>query len=218
MNAPMNAPMSPAAEPPATTKAATDPAMAAAADAKLTKEDKQAWQRSMTEVKAALSKLDSTKAYAKLDSLKTAAKTKLQREQLERMNEVTGFIKDVRDAMVGAIGKLSGADTFRIGTSTEAAFVEGDDKHIVVRVAGERRAYLLEDMPVGMGEALLDLKLDVAHANSLARKGAYILLHPKNTQAMGRGKSMLAEAAAAGAISAELARFYEDDYSLAQLP
>lgn len=187
------------------------------ADAKLTREDKLAWRGAMNEAKTLIGGHDFSQAEKKFAELKEMAKTAVQREQLQRLEEISGFVKDIHQAMVEAIGGLSAAETFKIGTSTIAAFVEGDESRITVRVSGMTRAYRLEEMPVPLGLALVDLKLDNAQAATLARKGAYILMHPNNRTTLKHGQQMLDEAAAAGAISPELARFYEDDTSLAGL-
>ena len=186
-------------------------------DGALTKEDKVAWQSGMNEARGLISKHEFAAAEKKMAELKESAKTGLQREQLDRLGQVNGFVKEFHQAMVDAITGLAAADTFKIGKSTTASFIEGDASGIKVRISGKNHAYTLDEMPVPMGLALVDLKLDVAHATTLARKGAYIVLHPKNQLALARGKQMLRDAAAAGAISMELAGFYEDDYDLSQV-
>lgn len=204
---------------PSTTPGSTEPATSAAnTDVKLTREDKEVWQKGMTEAKEAIASWQFDRADKRLVELKEKAKTALQREQLERLQTVSGFVKEFRKAMIDAIAGLGAAETFKIGSSTIASFVEGDETKITVRVSGDRRSYALKDVPVNMGVALANLKLDSAQASAVARRGAYILMHPKNSGMLKQGKQMLQEAAAAGAISQELAHFYEDDYSLSQLP
>ena len=187
-------------------------------DASLTAAEKQAWADGMLEAKKLIANHDFEAAQQKLDSLKASAKTAQQRGQWERLGQVNELMRDARQAIVAAISALDAAETFKIGKSTVASFIEGDASKITVQISGRDQSYALPEMPVAMGLALIDLKLDVAHANSLARKGAYIMLHPKNTLALQRGRQMLNEAADAGAISAELAKFYEDDYSLSTAP
>jgi hypothetical protein len=205
-----------AAEPKPTGDAKPEAPAAPAAEPELTSDEKKAWEKGMTQAKDLIGKQDFTAAEERLAELKPTAKTTVQRGQLERLEQVLGFVKDIRQAMVDAIASLGPADTFKIGSSTMAAFVEGNAQKITVRVSGERRSYPLEEIPVAMAIGLVDLKLDVAHATTLARKGAYIVMHPKNKTTLERGKQMLQEAADAGAISQELAKFYEDDYSLGQ--
>lgn len=194
---------------------APEPVAPAPADVTLTRDEKQFWLTGMVTAKASIAKFEFEQADKQLAQLEQAAKTGLQRAQLERLQQIAGFEKEIRQAMVDAIESFDAAEEFKIG-STIASFVEGDDSKIIVRVTGERRSFALPDVPVAMGLALVDRKPDVPHADMLARKGAYILLHPKNKAMLQRGKQMLQEAAAAGAISMELARFYEDDYALSQ--
>jgi hypothetical protein len=189
------------------------------ADAKLSRQDKQAWQAGMNEAKKLIGEHDFEGAEQKLAQLRQMAKTAVQREQLSRIEQIGGLVKEARQAISDAITGMAAAETVKIGTSTVASFIEGDQSKITIRVSGERRSYAIEEMPVPLGLALMDLKLDMAQATTLARKGAYIVMycatHPSNKTMLPRGKQMLDDAAAAGAITPELAKFYEDDTSLA---
>lgn len=189
------------------------------ADAKLSRQDKQAWQAGMNEAKKLIGEHDFEGAEQKLAQLRQMAKTAVQREQLSRIEQIGGLVKEARQAISDAITGMAAAETVKIGTSTVASFIEGDQSKITIRVSGERRSYAIEDMPVPLGLALMDMKLDMAQATTLARKGAYIVMfcatHPSNKTMLPRGKQMLDDAAAAGAITPELAKFYEDDTSLA---
>ncbi|MCC6509719.1 MAG: hypothetical protein IT423_11460 [Pirellulaceae bacterium] len=217
---PATAPQSPAPMTPPTTAPPTPApqANAPAEDARLTNQDKQKWQAGMVAVRDSLGKLDIGEAETRLAELQATAKTNLQRTQHGRLLEVAGLVKTARDAIVGAIQGLDSAESFKVGGSTEAVFIEGDDTRLAVRVSGRQHAYPLAEIPVAIGSALIDLNMDVAHAKTMASKGAYIMLGPKNKLLLPKGKQLLQEAAAAGAISSEVAQFYEDDYSLAALP
>ncbi|MGN6547441.1 MAG: hypothetical protein ACTHK7_20480 [Aureliella sp.] len=187
-----------------------------AADPELTGQEKAAWQKGMTKARDLIGAHKFEAAEQQLADLKSAAKTSQQRGQLERLEQVLGLVKDFRQAMQHAIAGLGAAETFKIGKSTVASFVEGDDEKITVRVAGQRRSYPLEEAPVPLGLGLADLKLDVESPTTLACKGAYIVTHENNRMTLDQGKQMLQAAADAGAITPELAKFYEDDYSLAK--
>lgn len=229
--APAAAEVAQAAAPTAGSAAASEPKPAAEpasesqqpapvmADAKLSRQDKQAWQAGMNEAKKLIGEHDFKGAEQKLAQLRQMAKTAVQREQLSRIEQIGGLVKEARQAISDAITGMAAAETVKIGTSTVASFIEGDQSKITIRVSGERRSYAIEEMPVPLGLALMDLKLDMAQATTLARKGAYIVMycatHPSNKTMLPRGKQMLDDAAAAGAITPELAKFYEDDTSLA---
>ncbi len=217
-----NAPMTNAApagsNEPASTPATNANAPAPPPDMPLTANDKKAWKEGMEQVRTLIGQQKFDDVNKKLTELKSTAKTPLQREQHERLQEVAKLVQEFHEAMIAAIEGLSGADTFKIGTSTIASFVEGNREKLTVRVSGDRKSYSLPDVPPAMAIALVDLKLDIAHATSLAKKGAYIMTHPKNKAMIERGKQMLNEAASAGAIPRELAVFYDDDYSLSKAP
>lgn len=228
VDAPMDMPMpnfdavppttSPSPQPPPVTPAPapskTLPVVSS--EAKLTAAEKQAWLVGMTEARQWIGQHKFEESEKRISELRAAAKMRLQLEQAERLHQVHSFVKDIRKEISDAINEMEAAENFKIGTSTIASFVEGNNSKIIVKVSGERREYSLEEMPIPMALALVDRKLDPLHATSLARKGAYIMVHPKNSTMLARGKQMLQEAATAGAISMELARFYEDDYSLAE--
>jgi hypothetical protein len=183
-------------------------------DVQLTSADKEAWQKAMLTARGLIGELEFESADKQLESLAGSAKTAVQREQLERLKQIGLLVREAQQAMVQAIQGLSAAETFQIGTSTQASFVEGDATQITVKVAGQNRTFTFKEIPLAMAMALVDLKLDVVAATTKARKGAFVLVHPKNKTMLERGKQWMLEAADAGAITKEVAQFYNDDYSV----
>ena len=186
----------------------------APADAKLSNKEKKVWQEEMKQARTGLSKLDPVASEKQLADLKQMAKTAQQRQQLATLEQAVGLIRKAREAIVAAIGKLDGAQTFTVGASTLVSFVEGDETRIVLRMAGQRREFKLEAMPVGVGLALMKLEPNVVDANMEAAMGVYVMAHPNNQAAAPQARQLLEDAAAAGAISKEVAKFYSADYKV----
>ena len=86
---------------------------------------------------------------------------------------------------------------------------------ISLQIRGRKQTFKLTELQVGVANALVDLKMDTAHPTSLARKAAFALVHPKtNDLALKRGREQMAEAAGAGAVEADMATIFDEDYSL----
>ncbi len=185
------------------------------ADAKLTPKEKKAWQEEMKRIRLGLSKLDPVASEKQITDATPLAKTAEQRSQLATLEQAVGLIRKAREAIVAGIGGLEGAQTFKVGKSTEVAFVEGDDTHLIVRLSGSRQEYRLDGIPPAMALAIMKLKPNVVDANLDAAMGVYIMVQPKkNSSLIKEGKELLEGAASAGAISKELSQFHEEDYSL----
>ena len=200
-------------DPQATKPEVTKPAEMPA-DVKLTDKEKKVWQDDMKRVRAGLSKLDPATSEQQIEALKALAKTGEQRTQLSTLEQAVGLVRKAREALVAGIGSLESGETFMVGNSTEVAFVEGDETRIIVRIGG-RKEYKLEAIPAAMGLVLMKMKPNVVDANLEAAMGAYIMVQTKkNNAATAQGKKLLEDAAAAGAISKELAQFHEEDYKL----
>ncbi len=196
----------------------SEPAMAEkgepAAEVKLTGKEQRAWQEVMKATRAGLSKLDPVGSEKQIAELTPLAKTPQQKAQLATLEQAVALIRKAREGIVAGIKGMEGGETFMVGNSTELAFVEGDETHIVVHNKAKRQDFKLDAMPAGMGMALMKLKPNVIDANYSAAMGAYAMVHPKNNLVAAEGKKLLEEAASAGAISKEVSQFYADDYKL----
>lgn len=210
----------PAKPDPAKPETAETPKPEAATDAKpeapvkLTEKEKKAWQEQMKRVRAALAKLDPASSEKQIAELTPQAKTAEQKSQLATLEQAVGFIRKAREAMVAGIGGLESAETLKVG-NTELAFVEGDETHVVFRNGGRRQEYRLDMMPAGIGTTLMRLEPNLVDAKLEAAIGVYIMVQAKAPGAkVAEGKKLLEDAAAAGAISKELAKFYEEDFKV----
>lgn len=193
----------------------TKPDMKPVAPVKLSDKEKKAWQEEMKRVRAALNKLDPAASEKQIAELTPSAKTPEQKSQLATLEQAVSFIRKAREAIVAGITGLESGETFKVGNSTELAFVEGDETHIVVRNGGRRQDYKIEAIPVAMGLVLMKLKPNVVDVKLEASMGIYIMVQTKVVAAKtAEGKKLLEDAVAAGAISKELSEFYSEDFKV----
>ena len=210
----------PATAPPATAPPATAPVPVPtpdppAADATLTDAEKSTWSKSMKEVLKTLGMQDFKAAKVQLTAAESLAKTQLQRDQLKRLTSVAKLTEEFYGFLVDAINGLGAAETFKVGSSLEVAFVEGSAQAISVKIRGKVQTFALTELQIGLAMGLVDLKMDTEHPNSLARKAAFTLVHPKtNASALNTARGQMAAAAAAGAVDADLRTVFDEDYSL----
>ncbi len=175
----------PAPEPPATEMAATEPMTPAepamAADPALTDDEKAEWQKSMTAIRELLGNQEYDNAKQQLDASEKLAKTSVQRSQLKRLNTVWQLTSEYHNALVSAVAGLGAGESFVIGKSASASFIEGSATEIAIRFNGQNRTYKFTELPMGLANGLVDLKMDTENAKSLARKAAFALVHPKSS-------------------------------------
>ena len=205
----------PATAPPATAPVPVPTPDPPAADATLTDAEKSTWSKSMKEVLKTLGMQDFKAAKVQLTAAESLAKTQLQRDQLKRLTSVAKLTEEFHGFLVDAINGLGAAETFKVGRSLEASFVEGSAKAVSVKIRGNVQTFALTELQIGLAMGLVDLKMDTEHPNSLARKAAFTLVHPKtNALALKAAREQMATAAAAGAVDADMRTVFDEDYSL----
>ena len=209
------------ATPPATpteppTEPSTEPATAPPpADPVLTAAEKQTWSKAMKETLKTLGMQNFKLAKEQLAASEKLAKTQLQREQHKRLTTLATLTEEFHGFLVQAVTGLDAAETFKIGRSLEASFIEGNETSISVKIRGQIQTFALTELQIGLAMGLVDLKMDTEHPSSLARKAAFALVHPKtNGLALKAAREQMVAAAAAGAVEADLPNIFDEDYSL----
>ncbi len=206
--------------PPATSMATTEPIPETQptpppADAVLTPAEKAAWNRAMKETLKTLGLQNFKVAKEQLSASESLAKTQVQRDQLKRLAAVAKLVEEYHGFLIDAIASLGPAETFKIGGSSEASFIEGTETAVSLKIRGRATTFALTELQIGVANGLVDLKMDMEHPTSLARKAAFALVHPKtNGLALKAAREQLAMAAAAGAVAADLPNVFDEDYSL----
>lgn len=186
-----------------------------APDPILTASEKSAWSKAMKELVKTLGNQDFAAAKKQLAESEALARTQLQRDQLRRMATVAQLTEEYHDFVIDAIADLGPSETIKIGSSLEASFVEGNDTAVTFKIRGRLQTSKLTELQVGVSNAIVDLKMDIAHPKSMARKAAFALVHPKtNDAALKRAREQMTEAAGAGAVEADMVTIFDEDYSL----
>ena len=154
-------------------------------------------------------------AKEQLAASETLAKTMKQKEQHKRLNTVAKLAEEFHGFLIEAITGLDAAETFKVGRSLEASFIEGNETSISVKIRGQVQTFALTELQIGLAMGLVDLKMDTEHPTSLARKAAFALVHPKtNGLALKAAREQMVAAAAAGVVEADLPNVFDEDYSL----
>ncbi|MEM7478206.1 MAG: hypothetical protein AAF483_24735 [Planctomycetota bacterium] len=180
----------------------------------LTEPEKSQWKTDMMKIRELLGKQDYKKAKAELDKQKKLAKTPEQEAQLIRLVTTADLAEQCYDALLDAMASMGPGATFQV-KSNEIAFVEGSSERLVVRIGGTNKRYPLTEIPVGIVEGLVDLKLDKVNLRARAVRGAFILFHPKSNElVMPKARKMLEEAESEGRILEDTSLVFDDDYEL----
>lgn len=219
-------PAVPATTPAPTTEPATPPTTPSepapptpdptpAPDPVLTDVEKSKWSKGMKELLKTLGNQDFVTAKKQLTDLEPLARIQLQRDQYKRISTLARLTEEYYGFLTDAIRGLGATETFKIGGSSEAAFIDGNETAVSLRIRGKNQTFKLTELQIGVAHGLVDLKMDVAHPSSMARKAAFILVHPKtNDLALKKAREQMAEAAGAGAVEADMTAVFDEDYSL----
>lgn len=182
-------------------------------DPALTDAEKQQWQETMLGVRSKLTQQAYEEVNEAWDTISASAKTQTQQEQLIRLKTAASLAEQCRTAIVEAIAGMSAGEMLQVRNTT-VAYVEGSESRLTVRMRGQNQSFDLSEIPIGLAWALADLKLDLEHPSSRAKKAAYTLFHPSNQLSLGQARQMLQSAADEGQVPASLMAVFDDDYQL----
>lgn len=180
--------------------------------------ERASWNMAMKQAKQLIGQQQYAAARQQLDANEQLAKTNLQKSQLQRLSQICSLAEEFQQALREAIAGLTAGEVITIGSSTPVGLVDSTEDSITIRMRGENRKFLLTELPIGLAFALSDLAVDMAEAGTLARKAAFAWTHAGaagSDVASQRAREMLAAAAAAGAVEADLLQIFSDDYQLA---
>ncbi len=152
-------------------------------------------------------------AAKQINLARNAAKLDKHKQMVERLNDVGSYVKDFHKALRDGSANLESGVVFLVGESTVVTVVECGLEHIVLRVAGTNRRYLLNDMPLGLAVAIANRSLDQTAPSSKVLKGAYVLVHKRRKDTdLVIARNWWKDAAADGAKLGDLIKIFDDDY------
>lgn len=174
----------------------------------------QALIKVLDTAKAAVAEQNFKLADAQLAKAESLAKLPKHREAIARLREIASYVKQFRQATSAAVQTMQAGESFKVGNSTQVAFVEGSADKVVLRIAGMNRTYLLNDMPPGLALVIADFKLPPTDPASRVVKGAYLLVH-KRADNVEREKaiSLWQDAQRLGANISHLMPFVNENYA-----
>lgn len=173
--------------------------------------------KALQQAKAAIGEFNFEEADAELAKADKLAKIPEHRDKLARLKEIGGYVKQFHERLVQAATGMDGGESFKVGSSTMVAMIEADQKQVILRVAGQNKAYQYADLPVGLAAALADMKLDKADPVARVLKGAFVAAHKNSTpDQLQQAKSWWEGATLGGADVSHLMPFLTDSYDLAK--
>lgn len=183
-------------------------------EALLSEPEREAWQTLVGEIRSELGQRDYAAVEECLAQLQESARTQRQKDQWIRLQTIANLAKECSQALSGALSGLSAGETFQV-RSTTVALVEATDQQLVIRVQGQNMRYAIEEIPAGIVEALVGMRMDSSQLASKVRIACFLLWHPgTNEVSMPKIMRWLQEAEDAGLIPEATIEVAADEYSL----
>jgi len=180
----------------------------------ITPDEVQALIKALDAAKTALAEQNFKKADLELTKAESLAKLPKHKEAVARLKEVGGYVNQFRQAVAGAVKEMQAGESFKVGTSTHVAFVEGSSDKVTLRLPGMNKTYAFNDMPPGLAVAIAEFKLAASDPMSRVVKGAYLLVHKRaDSETQAKAKSLWQEAQLMGANILHLMPFLNDNYA-----
>src|SRR5262245_20795356 len=174
----------------------------------------QALGRALEKAKEALGKQDFATVDEQLRRAESLADSPKHRAAVARLAEIAGYVKQFREAVAAAVQNMQAAETFKVASGTEVAFVEGFPDGVTLRVLGRNSTYGFGDLPAALALAIADRKLPARNPTSAVIKGAYLAVHKQNdNRVQEKAKELWEEAEASGVKTAHLMSFFSDNYA-----
>src|SRR6185436_16168634 len=126
----------------------------------VTRDDAAALIKALSAARAALTTRNTAETNSQLALAESLAKLPTHQAAVGRLKEVAKLVERFHTVVDSAIEGLQAGASFKVGTSSEVAFVERQPDKLVLRVGGMNKSYPLTDLPAGLSLALADLKLD----------------------------------------------------------
>jgi len=180
----------------------------------VTRQEVQALIKALDATKAALGEQNFKAADLQLSKAESLAKLPKHTAAVARLRELSGRVKQFREAIAAASSSLQAGETFKVGNSTQVAFVEAFPDKVILRVAGMNRTYPFNDMPAGLALAIADHRLPLGDPMSQVVKGAYLLVHKRGAnEERDKARELWQQAAAAGADMSLLTPLLSENYA-----
>jgi hypothetical protein len=185
---------------------------------RVTRSEVEALIKSLERAKAALSEQNFDVADQELATAGSLARLPKHQKAVDRLKDVTGYVKQFRQAVVAAIAGMQAGESFQVGSSTQVAFVSGSANEVTLRIAGSNRRFALSDLPPQLALDLSDFKLASNNPTSRVVKGAYLLVHKQpdaelKQKELERAQTLWDEAVKEGADIEYLMPFLTDNYA-----
>ncbi|MEZ6136242.1 MAG: hypothetical protein R3C53_15210 [Pirellulaceae bacterium] len=209
---PPNAPTEPEMVDPSMATPPPAPSLQPAAEPTLSDAEKANWKQSMQEVRATIAQQEYQLAIEKMAAIEPQVKTQRQKDQFRRLDVVLHLAQDFHAALVEAIAGLQAGETFKVG-STEVSFRDGSESEVSIQMEGSSQTYPLAEIPVGLAFGLVDLKLDLLHGSSLAKKAGFTIVHPKSNDIVrAKARQLMQEAIDTGFADPDMMLAFDEDF------
>lgn len=172
----------------------------------------------LQDTKSALSKFDFAKVEETLAAAEKLARTSETKGMVDRLTALATNAAECRGAIINAINALKSGDEVELKSKTRFSVVEVGPNLFLIRLNGTNRPYKYNDLPAGLAMGMADRALSTSDPQSLAKKGAYLILiywaDPKTNTALKTAKEMLGEAKLGGVDTDAILGVLDDKYDL----
>lgn len=176
-------------------------------------EERKALAEALLAAREAFVRLDFGEGNKRLAEAEPLARLPEHRAMVDRLALLATYLDGYQQAVSRALEKLSAGDALSISETTVVAIVERKPGELTVRVAGRNVTYPLNQLPLRLGLALVDVGME-AGPKALAVKAAFQATHARATSDLKEeARRWWMEASQQGEPTAELGLILEDDYS-----
>ena len=168
----------------------------------------------MKAAKAALGDFSFAEADEALAKAEEVATLPAHQAAVGRLRTVAAMASLFHEAINATLAKLEPGDEIKIGASTEATIVEASPNELTIRIGGQNRTYLRNDLPLGLAINLGERALDAGDPTTLLLKGAYIFIDKRSdTAQLSKAKTWWKEAQLNGADIGGVLPLFDDNYN-----
>ncbi|MBC8873425.1 MAG: hypothetical protein H8E44_28645 [Planctomycetes bacterium] len=169
-----------------------------------------------TALKSARAKLESNDfdgASAELKKVRSLPKLPEHQAKHERLRLLTEYASRFHSSLLEALKNLEAGDEISAGANAAAGVVNVTADRIVLRIDGENRTYVINDLPPGLAVAIADTWLDQNDPVCLLAKAAYLAaLKDARDDRLAKAREWFQEASKSGVDIGDLEKVIDDKY------
>ncbi len=152
-----------------------------------------------------------------LEAARAVAKTSAHQQMVWRLEQLAEQVTAFDQALQEAVSGLKAGDTIQVGSSTELTVARVSPETLGVEVAGLKKSYPLNNLPLGLAVALLQTRLPADDPATKAIQAGFVVVSKNsNDRSLAKARTWYEESAAGDPDLADMVNVIDDDYDLLQ--